>query len=154
MKSIKNEEKFYGCRLERIMKKKGLLLIEKNASVKRVLAELTKRTHVWVTESRRSRKVVGVITEHDVLSILSSRRPTYIVGMPRMKTLHHGKKAKEVMTKGVVSCTPNETVKGALDKMMIHGIRRLPVVDRDGNILGEVGLHQIINKFSAIKGWK
>ena len=150
MESEKNEEKFLRCKLEKIMKKKGLPLIEKNASVKRVLAELTKRTHVWVTDGKRSRKVVGVITEHDVLTILSPRRPAHIIGIPNMRTLHG--KAEEVMTKGTISCTPDETVGGALNKMATHGVRRLPVVDRNGNILGEVTLHQIIKKFSATKG--
>lgn len=153
MEFRKADAKFYGCKLKEIMEGEDLPLIEKNANIKRVLAELVKRTHVWVTERRRSKKVVGVITEYDVLNILSPGMPTIQVGLPDMRTLHRGE-AEEVMTKKIVSCAPDETVKGALDRMMTHDIRRLPVVDKDNNILGEVGLHQLIKKFSAIKGWK
>ncbi len=62
--------KFYELKVEKIMQKRDVPLIEKDALIDRVLDILSKKTHVWVTEGKESKKIVGVITEHDILSIL------------------------------------------------------------------------------------
>lgn len=149
LEELKKIEEFYELAVEKIMEKKDLPLIEKNASIDRVLSTLTKETHVWVTESKRSKKIVGVITEHDVLSILASRRPRYVLGIPDMRSLHWGM-AEDVMHRRVVKCGPKATIREALRKMMEHGVRRLPVI-KDDKIVGEVRLYHIIKKFSAFK---
>jgi predicted transcriptional regulator len=138
---------FYELAVEKIMQKKDVPLIEKNASIDRVLSILTKKTHVWVTETKKSKKVVGVITEHDVLSILSPHRPPYVFGMPDVRALHRGT-AEEVMSRRLIKCSPKNTVKSVLEKMMRHGVRRLPVMERD-IIVGEVRLYHIIKRFIA-----
>lgn len=141
---------FYELKIEKIMQTKDVPLIEKDASIDRVLDILTKKTHVWVTEGKKSKKIVGVITEHDVLSILSPRKVPYAFGLPDLRALHRGT-AGEVMSRRLIKCSPKDTISGVLSKMMEHGVRRLPVTKRNNIIVGEVRLYHIINEYSAAR---
>lgn len=143
--------KFYELKIERIMQRKDVPLIEKDAPINRILDILTKKTHVWVTESKESKKIVGVITEHDALSILCPRRPPYMFGIPDMRALHRGA-AEDIMSRRLVKCSPEDTVRDVLERMMRHGIRRLPVMKRNNIIVGEIRLYHIIKGYSAALG--
>jgi predicted transcriptional regulator len=140
---------FYDTKIEKIMERKGIPLIEKDAPTDRVLKFLTVKTHVWVTDSKGSKKVIGVITEHDVLSILSPRSAPYVFGFPDLRALHRGT-AEDVMHRRLVKCKPEDTVRNVLRKMMEHGIRRLPVM-KDNKIVGEIRLYHIIKGYIAAK---
>jgi len=139
---------FYELKVENVMQRRDVPLIEKDAPVDRVLDILTKKTHVWVTESKESKKIVGVITEHDVLSILSPRRAPYAFGLPDLRGLHWGT-AESVMNRRLIKCGPNDTIRNVLTKMMEHEIRRLPVTERNNIIVGEIRLFHIIKRYSA-----
>ena len=141
---------FYELKVEKIMQRTDLPLIEKDTSIDRVLDILTKKTHVWVTEAKGSKKIIGVITEHDVLSILSPRRVPYAFGLPDVRALHRGA-AESVMHRRLVKCNPKDTVADVLNKMMEHGIRRLPVTKRNNEIVGEVRLYHIIKAYIAAR---
>lgn len=56
---------FYEIPTKDIMDKRvvDLPLIEKDASIDRVLSILTGSDHVWIVESKGSKKLVGIITE-------------------------------------------------------------------------------------------
>lgn len=139
---------FYELKVEKIMQRRDVPLIEKDAPVDRVLDILSKKTHVWVTESKESKKIVGVITEHDVLSILSPRRAPYAFGLPDIRALHWGT-VESVMHRRLIKCGPNDTIRDVLTKMMEHSIRRLPVTKRNNVIVGEIRLFHIIKRYSA-----
>ncbi len=148
-KSNRKVSNFYELKVKEIMQKRGLPLIEKDAPADHVLSVLIKKTHVWVTESKKSKKIVGVITEHDVLSILAPKKTTpYVFGLPDLRCLRKDT-AGNIMCRRIVKCTPKETMRDALDKMMKHGVRRLPVTKRNNIIVGEIRLYHIIKKFSA-----
>lgn len=141
---------FYELKAEKIMQRRDVPLIEKNASVDRVLDVLSKKTHVWVTESKGSKKIVGMITEHDVLSILAPRMAPYAFGLPDLRALHWGT-AESIMHRRLVKCGPNDTIRNVLTKMREHGIRRLPVTKRNNIIVGEIRLFNIIKRYSAAR---
>jgi len=141
---------FYELKVEKIMQRRDVPLIEKDAHVDRVLDILSKKTHVWVTEGKESKKIVGVITEHDVLSILSPRRAPYAFGLPDLRALHWGT-AESIMHRRLVKCGPKDTIGDALTKMREHGIRRLPVTKRNNIMVGEIRLFHIIKKYSAVR---
>ncbi|KUO41548.1 MAG: hypothetical protein AVW06_01015 [Hadesarchaea archaeon DG-33-1] len=147
MRESKRLEKFYELAVEKVMERKGLPLIEKDATIDRVLLALTKKTHVWVTESKGSKKVVGVITEHDILSILAPGGPRYVLGIPDMRQLHQGT-AGSIMHPRIVNCGPKTTIREALRMMFEHGVRRLPVTKEGNIIVGEIRLHHVIKRFS------
>jgi predicted transcriptional regulator len=146
MRESKRIEKFYELAVEKVMERKGLPLIEKDATIDRVLSTLTKKTHVWVTESKGSRKVIGAITEHDILSILAPGGPRYVFGIPDMRTLHRGT-AGSIMHRRLIRCGPKTTIREALRIMFEHGVRRLPVTKKGDIIVGEIRLHHIIKRF-------
>ena len=127
-----------------------LPLIEKDASIDRVLSILTKSDHVWVVESKGGRKLAGIITEHDILNIFSPTKKVSYFGLPDKKSLHYEtfETAEHIMSGNPVRCEPDENVEDALNKMVFHRIRRIPVVE-DDEIIGAITLHQLIGKFYA-----
>jgi CBS domain-containing protein len=143
---------FYALTANEIMDRKlwELPLVEQDASIDRVLDILTESDHVWVVESKESKKVVGIITEHDILHIFSPDKKVTFFGSPTKKTLHYEsfENAEHLMSRNPVVCDPNETVEDVLKKMVFHRIRRIPVVEHD-ELKGEITLHHLIKEFHA-----
>ncbi len=114
-----------------------------------VLSILGARNHVWVVKDKKTKELVGVITEHDVLSILVPMNlPNYIFGMPDISSIKYGtaKTAEDVMSHRIITCKSNDKVAEALIIMMKYDLRRLPVV-MDKKIVGEFTLNQLIRKY-------
>ena len=141
---------FYGILAKDIMDKRigDMPLIEKDASIDCVLSILTGSDHVWVVESKGSKKLVGIITEHDILDVFSPRKEVSYFGLPNKKALHYEtfEKAAHIMSRNPIRCRPEENVEDALNKMIDHRVRRIPVVE-NGEIIGEITLHHLIRKF-------
>jgi predicted transcriptional regulator len=128
-----------------------LPLIEEKEDISHVLSILGARNHIWVVKDKKSKELVGVITEHDVLSILAPKHfPTYVFGMPDISSIQHGtaKSAEDVMSHKVITCGPDDKIIDALMKMVKYNLRRLPVI-KDKAIVGELTLHQLIRKYYA-----
>ena len=142
---------FYELKVNQLMDKRiwDLPLIEKNEDIHHVLSILGGRNHIWVVNNKKEKELIGVITEHDVLSILSPKKlPSYVFGVPNVSSFKHGtaKYAKDVMQNNVIGCKPDDKIIDALLKMVRYELRRLPVLD--GKILiGELTLHHLIIKF-------
>jgi CBS domain-containing protein len=61
-------------------------------------------------------------------------------------------KAKDVMTKNVVTISPDATLENAAELLGSKGITGIPVVDTDGNVIGIITEKDILNfafKFSG-----
>lgn len=86
-----------------------------------------------VVESTGSLRPVGVVTDRDIVcrSIALGKEPLQL-------------KAADVMTKTVVSVTPETSIEECCDIMEENQIRRLPVVDRNGEICGMVSQADIV----------
>lgn len=124
----------------------NLPIAEKEADIKDILSILSGRDHVWIVEKKDSRKLCGVVTEKDVLRLLApSRLPKYMFGKRHSISFMHGtaRKAKDIMTKHIIKCSPADSVGDALMRMVNAGLRRLPVVEND-EIVGEITVHYII----------
>jgi predicted transcriptional regulator len=134
---------FYEIPAKDIMDKRigDMPLIEKDASLECVLFILTGSDYVWVVESKGSKKLVGIITEHDILDIFSPRKEVSFFGFPSKKSLHG-----HLMSRNPIRCRPEEKVEDVLNKMIDHRVRRIPVVE-NGEIIGEITLHHLIRKF-------
>ena len=142
---------FYGLKVKQLMDKRvwDLPLIEEEEDVHHVLAILGGRNHIWVVKDKKDKELVGVITEHDVLSILAPKDlPSYVFGMPDIKSIRHGtaKTADDIMCHRVITCEPDDKIVDALIKMVKYKLRRLPVVE-DKKVVGELTLHQLIRKY-------
>jgi predicted transcriptional regulator len=141
---------FYEILAKDIMDKRirDLPRIEKDASLECVLSILTGSDYVWVVESKGSKKLVGIITEHDILEVFSPRKEVSFFGLPSKKSLHYEtfEKAAHIMSRNPIRCRPEEKVEDVLNKMLVHKVRRIPVVE-SGEIIGEITLHHLIRKF-------
>jgi predicted transcriptional regulator len=142
---------FYVLKVKQLMDKRvwDLPLIEKDGSIHHVLNILSGRNHIWVVNDKEEKELVGIITEHDVLSILAPKNfPSYVFGMPDIKSIHYGtaKTAGDVMCTRLVTCQEDDKIQHVLETMAKHRLRRLPVLE-DKKIVGELTLHQLIRKY-------
>jgi CBS domain-containing protein len=84
---------------------------------------------VPVLEADGSGRVVGMITDRDVcMAAYTKGRPLDQIGV------------EEVMSRRVVSCGPRDDVKEAEAAMQRAQVRRLPVVDAEGRLVGLLAL--------------
>lgn len=144
---------FYELKVSQLMDKRvwDLPLIEINEDIHHVLSILGARNHIWVVKTKQNKELVGVITEHDVLSVLAPKDfPSYVFGMPDISSLQHGtaKIAEDVMSPRIITCDPDDKIIDALIKMVKFKLRRLPVI-KEKEIVGELTLHQLIRKYYA-----
>ncbi|MFL5803205.1 MAG: DUF190 domain-containing protein [Roseiflexaceae bacterium] len=111
------------------------------------LLETEKRRVVVVDDARR---VVGIITDGDVVERAAKRaRPgglravlDWLSGGARpegLEVVARGRTAADVMTSPVITVTPDTPIAEAIRLMMAHRIKRLPVVDAGGRLVGLVG---------------
>ncbi len=109
---------------------------------------------IWITESladaakemwekdcgvlpiiKDGRKVVGIITDRDICmaTAMRDRNPSSI-------------SVEEVMNATVYAAAPEEDIEQALQKMREHKIRRLPVLNAEGELEGILSLNDIVLK--------
>ena len=85
---------------------------------------------VPVTDERGH--VVGVITDRDICIAAATR--------PRTE----GEIAvKDVISNAAYTCEPGDDVRAALETMKARKVRRLPVVEQGGRLVGIVSIHDI-----------
>lgn len=78
-----------------------------------------------VMENELTRTLVGIVTDRDLaLEIVAKGLDPRTV------------KIEDVMTHGVVSCYAEDDLQVALDAMVEHQLRRIPVVDNENRIVG------------------
>ena len=76
-------------------------------------------------DSFKQDKVVGIITERDVVRIVGSFDPT----------LYH-LPVREIMSKPIISIPSTCSLKDAMETMQLKNIRRLPVIEQEGKLVG------------------
>ena len=122
--------------VEAILKTKGsnVFTVRPEHSVADAAALLTtKRVGVAVVCDAKG-KLVGVLSERDIVKGLAQ----------------YGKAALEmpvrnVMSSPVVTCSPSDTVKSVMEVMTERRIRHLPVLEKDGDLLGIVSIGDAVN---------
>ena len=142
---------FYDLKVSQLMDKRvwDLPIVGKDEGINHILNILGARNHIWVVNDIEKKELIGVITEHDVLSILAPKEfSLYLLGMPDLRSIQHGtvKNAEHIMQKKVISCNCDEKIGDVLSKMTTHGLRRLPILDSN-KLIGEITLHQLIRKY-------
>lgn len=117
---------------------------------------------IWLTESLASaaksmwendcgimpiikdgRKVVGVITDRDICMATAVRnRPESTISV------------EEVMSGKMFSVKPDDDIHSALQLMQDHKVRRLPVMDEEGELKGMLSMNDIVLKAQETNGKK
>lgn len=99
----------------------------------------------------KNKRLVGIVTESDILQVLHPTVPQKIVGSVLREAMKStARTVEEIMTKRPVSVTPDMTVTEALILMAAHKLRRLPVVE--GNkLVGLLSFRDIIKLYKVVK---
>jgi len=113
-------------RCDEVMTKKPVCCLPDDTVV--MVAKLMKRENIGsipVVENQITQKLIGIVTDRDLaLKIVAEEREA------------KSTKVEEVMTHKVVTCRAEDDLQKALDAMVEHQLRRIPVVDNDNKILG------------------
>jgi len=110
-------------RVEKVMKK---AMVIENMSL-REAAKIMSEKGIGSLIIMKDNKIVGIITERDIMKNISKL----------------DKKVYDIMSKEVITVSPNETLDEAADIMAEHKIKRLPVVE-DDQLLGIITATDII----------
>lgn len=97
-------------------------------------------------------KVIGVVSEADLLpkEALEGRVPSVLhsLGRSREQSRITAVTAADLMTKPPVTIGPNETVTGAARLMYSRRVKRLPVTNDDGKLVGIVTRRDVLSVYS------
>lgn len=117
-------------------------------------------TAIWLTESladaaklmwendcgvlpiiKDGRKVIGMITDRDICmaAAMKDRNPSSI-------------SVEEVMTGQVYAVNPEDNIDQALQAMQEHKIRRLPVVNSEGELEGILSMNDVLLRTRSLDG--
>ena len=80
-------------------------------------------------------KLIGVLTDRDiVIKVVAEGRD------PRNTAV------SEVMATDLVTCLPHETIETVMEQMASRQVRRIPIVERDGSLVGIVAQADIATR--------
>lgn len=117
-----------------------VVVVERNASV-RDAARLMRDFHVGdlvVVESRNDRRVpVGILTDRDI-----------VVGVLARDVETESVAVQDVMGGELVTATEEESLLDAVKRMRAAGVRRTPVVDREGMLIGILTVDDLLDLLS------
>ncbi len=115
---------------------KGVQLAEQNTPVREIARQM-RDYDVGAIPVTAKGHVVGMVTDRD----LTCRALADGADLGKVT-------AKDVMTKNVVCCSPNDDVNAAIQTMEAKHIRRLAVTDENHALLGMLSLGDISSKVS------
>jgi CBS domain-containing protein len=88
--------------------------------------------------SEGSSKLIGVLTDRDiVLKVVAEGRDPGSTAVG------------DVMTTDIVTCMPQENVEMALEQMATRQVRRIPIVERDGSLVGIVAQADVATRIAS-----
>jgi CBS domain-containing protein len=88
-----------------------------------------------VCESRKTRKLIGIVTDRDLaLHVVAEERDA-------SSTL-----VQDVMTKEPITCRAQDNLDKAVDGMQSHQVRRVPVTDQNGLLIGIIAQADIATR--------
>lgn len=90
---------------------------------------------VPVVDNFQTKMLIGIVTDRDLaIKVVAEGRDP---GATRVQ---------DVMTRDVATCQPEDDLQAALDKMAAYQVRRIPVVDHYGAIVGIIAQADIATR--------
>jgi CBS-domain-containing membrane protein len=128
--------------------------VSRDASFRAMAAALRKYRVSAFPVLDNDEKVMGVVSEADMLTkeALDSEphgMPGMIAGLLRRREYQKaaGTTAGDVMTSPPVTIAPDETLERAARLMYTRKVKRLPVVDANGHLVGIIGRSDLVSVF-------
>ncbi len=94
------------------------------------IAKLMKTENIGsvpICEDRHGKKLLGIVTDRDLaLQVVAESRDA------------RSTKVQDIMTRQPLTCRAEDDLQTALDAMEKHQVRRIPVVDDDGRMIGMI----------------
>lgn len=114
--------------------------IEPEATVKEA-AEMMGELEVGALPAGSADRIEGVVTDRDILYrvVAAGLDPTRV-------------RVREVLSRPVVACGEDDAVQSAMDVMAANHIRRMPVQDAAGRVVGWVTLADLARKLLVDSG--
>lgn len=141
------------CRVRDVMATNPVA-VDLVAPFKDIAGILVERRISGVPVVMRSGHVAGMVTEGDLLRardkhVYARRRWTGTLRYGTDRDRYLRLTAEQLMTAPAITIHPDATMARAADVMNLHRVRRLPVVDADGNLLGVVNRRDLLTVFLA-----
>jgi CBS domain-containing protein len=101
-------------------------------------------------------RLAGIVTEADLLRVEAHRQPPRSLllelfidrrRLEAIERLAEDVRARDVMTRDVVTVGPDVTVQDAARRMLDRVVKRIPVVDEEGRVLGIVSRTDLLRPF-------
>ena len=139
------------CRVRDVMAT-NVVTIDLATPFKEVARILVERRISGVPVLMHSGRLAGMVTEGDLLRAQdrhadTRKRWTGALRYGTDRDRYQRLTAEQLMTSPAVTIHPDATVAAAADVMSLHHVRRLPVVDADGKLLGVVNRRDLLNVF-------
>lgn len=120
--------------------------VRSNASLAEVIGLLTSHTQRRVVVVDRMSRVVGIITDGDLLNHATETERPKIISMLAAAKLKESERvalkqrtAAEVMTTEVITVNADTPLLEALQLLLAYNIKRLPVINGKGKLVGLIG---------------
>jgi CBS domain-containing protein len=91
---------------------------------------------------------VPIIDEHGVVVGIVTDRDACVAAYTQDRRLHD-LPVTIAMSHAIIACHPEEPVSAAMDRMREHQVRRLPVIDNGGHLLGMISLSDLARHGAA-----
>jgi CBS domain-containing protein len=108
-----------------------------NAVIKEAIELLFKRHIGCIVVVNDDQKCIGIFTERDAIRIVAQ-------DLPLDATI------EKVMTKDPFTVNEDSTFEQAKSIIKMHQIRHLPVIDKDGKIVGLISVRHILNELCGL----
>ena len=95
---------------------------------------------VVIVESKGGRQVpIGIVTDGDIVVSVVAFDPDHLSFML----------ISDMMTTDLVTAREDESIEAAIQLMHQHGIRRLPIIDADGGLVGILTLDDVLKDLTG-----
>jgi CBS domain-containing protein len=128
-----------------------VIAVRRNASYKEMASMLRDQRVSAFPVIDDDSKVIGVVSESDLLvkeALTGGAHPT-LQSLPwqRVRSQVNGVTAADLMSKPAVTIGPDDAVRTAARLMFSRRIKRLPVVDKDGRLIGIVTRSDVLSVY-------
>lgn len=132
-----------------------VLTIPADATLQEVATLLTTHNISGAPVVDDSGRIIGIISESDLISEAKKRSAlphvaafgVFMVPEDALARIYHGGAtllAEEVMSKRVLSVTPETPIHNVAILLMEEKVNRVPVIDQDGDLVGIITRHDLL----------